>query len=425
MSTEQGRHLQGFSLIEILVALAIGSLLVLGLVEVFAASRAAYQLSTGLARVQENGRFAMDFLQRDLRMAGHLGCVNDQARFLPSNTSGTRLALASTFLTTAQQQAVPTNYAAAQEPLRFDVGIRGYEANGTSPGAMLTLVTTPAPAADATSWTPAIHPVLFAHMNAAGVGRPVAGSDVVALRYFLPSGAQMTAFDPASLPPTITVENAQLPRLTDGAVNPSLFGVSDCINAAVFQASNVAGNVLTVGASGLNQSTLTGNESFVAGQARVYRAESVVYYIGLNQNAVPSLFRLRYRVGPGVGVLVPVREELVEGIESLQLQYGQDSRTDPTDTPTGNIGNSVLASGVQVDTPSADPAADAVNAWRRVGLVQVGIVARSSDPAAAPQRDSSVPQLSALGVVIDAPGDTFYRAVYEDSIAVRNRLFGN
>ncbi|MCY0536225.1 PilW family protein, partial [Klebsiella pneumoniae] len=80
----------GVTLIELLVALGIGALLILGLVEVFSASRTAYQLSTGLARSQENGRFALDILQRDIRMAGHVGCVNDQARFLPENITPSR-----------------------------------------------------------------------------------------------------------------------------------------------------------------------------------------------------------------------------------------------------------------------------------------------------------------------------------------------
>src|SRR5690554_5075136 len=75
-------HCSGVSLIELMVALAIGTVLVLGLVQVFAASRAAYQTSEGLARVQENARFALDFLQRDIRMAGHFGCVNDQAHWV-------------------------------------------------------------------------------------------------------------------------------------------------------------------------------------------------------------------------------------------------------------------------------------------------------------------------------------------------------
>jgi type IV pilus assembly protein PilW len=409
------RMMQGLSLIEILIALAIGSLLVLGLVEVFAASRTAYQLSTGLARVQENGRFALDYLQRDLRMAGHLGCVNDQARFLPANTSGTRLALASTFL-----PAGSSDFSMSEsEALRFDIGIRGHEANGTGNGTTLALTTTPAIATSADAWTPAIDATMFGHMTDGTSGSPIVGSDVVELRFFLPNGAQMTNFDPAATPVTIDFDPTQNPRLIEGADTPGLFGISDCINAAVFQATSKTNSRMTIDATGLNESTLTGNEPFVGGQARIYRVESVVYYIGRNANNIPSLYRLRYSANPG-GVLEPEKEELVEGIESLQLQYGQDSRTNPLETPTGNIGTSVLASGVL-------PVADPVNAWRRVGLVQVGLLARSTEPAAAMQRSASddVVKLSALGVVMQPPEDTLYRAVYEDTIALRNRLFGN
>jgi type IV pilus assembly protein PilW len=407
-------RMRGLSLIEILVALAIGSLLVLGLVEVFAASRTAYQLSTGLARVQENGRFAMDFLQRDLRMAGHLGCVNDQARFLPTN-AGLRPPLASTFLATAG------DYGSVVHPaLAFDVAIRGHEATGTGPGNALALATTPAPAASADAWSPAINATIFADMvGAAGsAGAPVAGSDVVELRLFLPNGAQMTAFDPAT--GTLNYAAAQAPRLTDGAENPGLFGIADCMNAAVFQATTRSATAITVQAGGLNQAALTGSEAFVAGQARIHRAESVVYYVGLNNSGMPALYRLRYNATPA-GALIPLREELVEGIESMQFKYGQDSRTDPAETPTGNIGSSRLANEVL-------PAADPVSAWRRVGMVQVGLLARSTEPAAATQRATDVEgvtALSALGLRLNPPNDTYYRAVYEDTIAVRNRLFGN
>jgi type IV pilus assembly protein PilW len=415
------RKMQGLSLIEILIALAIGSLLVLGLVEVFAASRTAYQLSTGLARVQENGRFAMEYLQRDLRMAGHLGCVNDQARFLPANISGTRLALASTFV-----GAGSSDFSDLDTPLRFDIGIHGHEAAGTASGDTLDLSTLSEGAAD--DWTPAINGDIFDDMIA-----PVAGSDVVELRFFLPNGAQMTSFDPAASPVTLGFVAGQEPRLTEGATDPGLFGVSDCMNAAVFQATSRGSNSMTVAAgSGINESTLTGNESFVGGQARIYRAESIVYYVGLKENGQPALYRLRYGTAPGGEELVPSNEELVEGIESLQLQYGQDSVTQYLATPTGNIGTSAVASELveptDLGTPGNPPATEdnlQIHTWRRVGLVQVGLVVRSTEPAAAYQRADAVTQLSALGVVMEPPNDTLYRTVYEDTIALRNRLFGN
>ncbi|MBB6598678.1 PilW family protein [Luteimonas sp. MC1825] len=406
----------GLSLIELMIALVISSLLVLGLVEVFAASRSAYQLSTGLARVQENGRFALDFMQRDIRMAGHLGCVNDQARFLPGNVTPSRPALASTFLTAAQQLA--ENYAAAPESLRFDVGMQGHDAKiggggtATGSGSTITLATVPVKAADATAWEPALSAGLFANLN-----NPVQNSDVIVLRYFAPTGAQMTAFTPGD-PATLNFSVPQSKRLTEGVTNPGLFGITDCMNAAVFQATttNMAGGSLTVNVdTGVNKSGLLGIQSFVQGQAVIYRAESVVYYVGINADSNPALYRLRYTLTPGAAAPIATNEELVEGVESIQLQYGQDSRTAANEPPTGNIGSSVIASAL---LPAADPA----TAWRRVGLVQVGLVARSPEPAAATQ---AVAPLSALGVTVTPPNDSRYRTVYEDSIALRNRLFGN
>lgn len=72
----------GLSLIEMMIALVIGLVLLLGVIQVFSASRTAFQLSEGASRAQENARFALDFLARDIRMAGHFGCVNDQAHFV-------------------------------------------------------------------------------------------------------------------------------------------------------------------------------------------------------------------------------------------------------------------------------------------------------------------------------------------------------
>lgn len=420
MSTPRRPHrAAGLSLIEIMIALAITSLLVLGLVEVFAASRAAYQLSTGLARVQENGRFALDFLQRDIRMAGHLGCVNDQARFLNDDIP-TRPALATTFLTSGELMA--REYDQAPDPLRFDVGIEGHDANiggggaATDSGSTITLAATPVQAADESAWSPALDAGLFGQLI-----EPVQNSDIVVLRYFAPTGAQMESITPGSPTTAITFEASQAPRLTQGVTDPGLFGITDCSKAAVFHATTVdmsAGEMTVTLGSGLNESILDG--PFGAGQSVIYRAESVVYYVGINGNDNPALYRLRYTANPG-GAVDFDNEELVEGIESIQLQYGQDSRTAADQLPTGNIGSSGIATDLE-------PAADPVTAWRRVGLVQVGLVARSPDPAAAAQRDVddvTITGLSALGVRVTPPEDGRYRTVYEGSIALRNRLFGN
>ncbi|MGJ4803878.1 PilW family protein [Luteimonas sp. SDU82] len=417
------RSQKGVSLIELMVALAIGSLLILALVEVFAASRTAYMLSAGLARTQENGRFAIDILQRDLRMAGHAGCVNDQARFLPGNVTASRPALVSTFLTDAQQFA--GNYAAEPElALRFDMPIVGYEAVNTANGNTVTLSSMPGSASLA-SWSGMPASLFDDFPSGTAAGAPIAGSDVLVLRTFAPIGAQVTAFTPGD-PATIQFEAGQSGRLTEGLANPGLFAIADCMQAAVFQATSTpfsaspsAAGSVTVGLGGLNESSFFTTPPFTTGQAMLYRAESVVYYVGINANDNPALYRMRYTAAPGSAAVTAMDpEELVEGIESLQLEYGQDNNTGAATTPTGNIGSSLVATAVE-------PAADPETAWRRVGLVRVGLLARSTEPAAAEQRDGDATRLSALGVTFTPPDDTRYRAVYESTIALRNRLFGN
>mgnify|MGYP001801589527 CR=1 FL=1 len=61
-------------MIELLVALSIGAFLVLGVTTVFLANRDSAQVENSLARLQENGRFALDLIRDDLHRAQYLGC---------------------------------------------------------------------------------------------------------------------------------------------------------------------------------------------------------------------------------------------------------------------------------------------------------------------------------------------------------------
>lgn len=72
----------GFSLVEIMVAAMLGLLLTAAIVKLFVESRQAYRDLDGINEIQENGRFALEFLNHSLRMADHWGGVNG------SNVSG-------------------------------------------------------------------------------------------------------------------------------------------------------------------------------------------------------------------------------------------------------------------------------------------------------------------------------------------------
>jgi len=63
----------GLTLVEIMVALAIGSFLIIGAVQIYTQSRQAFVVNESIARVQETAQFAMDTIEADLRMASNWG----------------------------------------------------------------------------------------------------------------------------------------------------------------------------------------------------------------------------------------------------------------------------------------------------------------------------------------------------------------
>jgi type IV pilus assembly protein PilW len=67
------RHQSGMTMVELLVALAIGSFLMIGAVQVYNQSRQAFVINESIARVQETAQFAMDTVEADLRMASNWG----------------------------------------------------------------------------------------------------------------------------------------------------------------------------------------------------------------------------------------------------------------------------------------------------------------------------------------------------------------
>lgn len=404
----------GLSLIELMIALLISSILLIGVIQVFAASRTAYQLSQGIARNQENGRFAMDFLTRDIRMAGHAGCVNDQV-LLSTDASGkpTGGNIRSLFLTAADRNS---NTVANQPfPLRFDVSIQGFEAAGTQPGAALTLPGTPV-VGQAGDWSPALPNEL------AGLG-PIKGSDIIVLRTFSPIEEMVTGFAPASNPSISYPDESVAGNTKVATGGAGLYAVADCKGATVFQASSApTATGMRVAIGGLNKTDLSylgtydGALAFRPGNASLFRAESIAYYVALNaQTNAPSLYRARWTSAPGAASLTTTTEEMVEGVELLQLAYGEDS-SPLTSPPTGYINT----------TNTADVLGGIANAqrWRRVGTVQIGLLVRGASSETAAAQQAAV-KPSVLDLAVTPPSDGQYRSVYETSVALRNRLFGN
>jgi len=64
---------RGVTLVELMVALSIGSFLIIGAVQVYNQSRQAFVINESIAKVQETAQFALDTIEADLRMASNFG----------------------------------------------------------------------------------------------------------------------------------------------------------------------------------------------------------------------------------------------------------------------------------------------------------------------------------------------------------------
>ena len=63
----------GMTLIELMVALAIGAFLMIGAITVFMQSRTTFRVTESVSRLQENARFALEVLEPEIRMAHYWG----------------------------------------------------------------------------------------------------------------------------------------------------------------------------------------------------------------------------------------------------------------------------------------------------------------------------------------------------------------
>ncbi|MDO8331475.1 MAG: PilW family protein [Fluviicoccus sp.] len=91
------RRMRGYSILELMIALSIGLLVSLAAVQLFVTNQVNFQLQRGLGDVSENGRFALDFMGRQLRQGGYAPPVKTleqwpavvvSAADLPTGTAG-------------------------------------------------------------------------------------------------------------------------------------------------------------------------------------------------------------------------------------------------------------------------------------------------------------------------------------------------
>lgn len=78
--TRPGASQSGLSLVELLIATALGLILTLGVIQIYLSGNETYRQTQGLAHAQESTRFVSAVLTPDFRSAGSFGCLAEMGR---------------------------------------------------------------------------------------------------------------------------------------------------------------------------------------------------------------------------------------------------------------------------------------------------------------------------------------------------------
>jgi type IV pilus assembly protein PilW len=365
------RRERGVTLIELMVSLVLGLLLTGAIMQIFLRNRVTYAFNDGLSQIQENARFALDHVANTVRMAGFLGCLSNVA---------------------------VTNDLAAADPFRDDLanGVQGYEANGTGTGETFGAADVdPAPLDDVGAWTPALPADL------GDPARVVPGSDVLVVRNVAGiSNALVSPFSDAS-------------QLHVGSPVDFLPGevlvVTDCQKASLFQVSAVTATGFGADLDHDDTAVTPGNsmptdwpveQSYGLG-SEVARLEAVAFYVGQGESGSPALFQLRLqRTSDTTSVFQA--EELVDGVDTMQVRYGRDTNDDR-----------------QVDTWETADAVDAADGWASVLSVEITLLARASEEYGT-EFDKVAHNVGSMQ--FDPVDDRRLREVFTTTIGLRNRL---
>ena len=348
----------------------VGLILIAGVLSIFISSRQSYGINSAVAQIQEHGRFALDFIRHDTRMAGYMGCGVSGVNFSNQLNSSTSL------------------------PYNFNNALTGYEYSGTAPTATYVIpAENPAPV-PAGNWSPVLDASLPV---AAGQPYAIPGSDVLAMTMTQNAGSPIYITNIPS--PTAAVFDVNAPGLATG----DLMVISNCVNTLVLQVTNVSGGGTTIDHS-TGGSVTPGNSSKDVAQsfqgAQIGTGTAVAFFVGESADGTPALFSATTDPSKASGFDY---QELVPGVENLQLLYGVDT--------TGS------------GTPSEYDTADVVNAngyWGQVVSVRVALLLRSDTGAVTLPPTAATYNL--LGTVIQAPLDTRLRQVFTATIGVRNHM---
>jgi type IV pilus assembly protein PilW len=389
------RKARGFSLVEFMVAIALGLLVTDAMMAMFVSIRSASRTTLGVAALSDSGRFALDTIEQSVRGAGNVACDSTA----PATASG--VPLVRVLSTVASADPLAADYT---EPLA------GYEANGTAPGSTLTIPAALAAAGAANDWATSaalggdLDALLFAPPTPADQTAPtgsiIAGSDVLVVHETQEGKA-----------PSYTITDAnggaafQVNSGTTFAGAGQIGAISNCVQSEVFQ---VAGFVPASGTVTL-ATALSPTIDFAIG-AQVSPIDTSAFYVGIGADGDGALFRYDSNGGVLGDGIYSANQELVPDVENMQILYGIETASSAA---TETADQYVTADQVATKSVTGD--------FNGVISVKIALLV-ASPPGAVPKGaavTSSPPALVGDNWTLTS-ADNRMRKVYEQTMFLRN-----
>ncbi len=351
----------GVTLIELMIASVIGLVILAGAVTIFSSNNSSSSMSSGMARLQDSGRVALDILSNSIRMAGYQGCKSDSKN--------------------------PPVVLATIAP---DIDLPGTAIWGSQ--------------FSSSGWAPARLPKL-------AKASPREDTDILYIQH----GSGRTTTLAAAM--TSNTDSLQLATNPDRLAAGDLVMVSDCQDADIFRATTVTNNdstgVATIAhaTSANSQGSLNTVFTDTGGPAssalRVMRFEATGYFIGDSDRETPggdTIFSL-FGLDTTDPDLEPTPTELIEGVENMQILYGERLPV------SGNV-RYVVANDV-------DDMENVVSVQIGILIATANYAASSNDTNTYNIAGTSIGPPGSAGIT--HAGDRRLRAAFNTTVQLRNR----
>lgn len=360
---------QGFSLVELLIAMTLGLILISSMIAVFSGNKRSSELNSATADLQESARFALDQMARDARIAGYAGC------------------------------------------LKLDTSAAiNIVANGPPTTDLNASIVTGSVVNQMSEWVPAL-PGLTAPIDRNA--KP--GTHVLMLQYGGPDSSPLAVqMLDGPLPSTSAdVQTLDNPNLQDGDIAL----ISNCNFGELFRVTGITtvgsdvifGHDATANAAG-SFNRAYGSATSLA-ETKVMKFQSNVYYIAENGQTNISgqpIYSLYQQSLPYNDLSNPA-VELITGVENFRVAYGIRNRT------TGGVRY------VSAEDPDFDSTA--------VDSIRLGVLMVSYDEVADVDDETTYfvagDPIAAEGAGVDPdqshPKDRRIRLAFSTTVTIRNR----